>query len=174
MNDFVNPNQRGVSLPPGCKDLMDVLKPRGAAAQEGNVKSAGVVEQWGSTGSLKDLPGRVATVDLHRAANCTLTVGTAEVALLLILHRSEGIGLHLSFWLEPDVDREKLVRDLIQRHGIIPIIAGDPLADGERTVNFYSLRVARGQAAEVMGDFLRIVLGVTEETVVKYRFMAVG
>jgi len=25
-NPFVNPNQRGVELPPGCKDLMDVLK----------------------------------------------------------------------------------------------------------------------------------------------------
>jgi hypothetical protein len=25
-NPFVNPNQRGVELPPGCKDLMDVPK----------------------------------------------------------------------------------------------------------------------------------------------------
>jgi hypothetical protein len=27
MNPFVNPNKRGISLPSGCKDLIDVLKP---------------------------------------------------------------------------------------------------------------------------------------------------
>lgn len=29
MNPFVNPNKRDVTLPPGCKDLIDVLKPSG-------------------------------------------------------------------------------------------------------------------------------------------------
>jgi hypothetical protein len=27
MNPFVNPHQRGIDLPPGCKDLIDVIKP---------------------------------------------------------------------------------------------------------------------------------------------------
>jgi hypothetical protein len=33
MNDFVNPQHRGVNLPPGCKDLMDVLKANVAAGE---------------------------------------------------------------------------------------------------------------------------------------------
>ena len=33
-NDFVIPNQRGVELPAGCKDLMDVLKMGGSVRQE--------------------------------------------------------------------------------------------------------------------------------------------
>jgi hypothetical protein len=34
MSDFVNPNQRSVSLPPGCKDLIDVLQPESAIYEQ--------------------------------------------------------------------------------------------------------------------------------------------
>ena len=33
MSDFVNYHNRSISLPPGCKDLMDVLRPHGLGVE---------------------------------------------------------------------------------------------------------------------------------------------
>jgi len=41
-NPFVNPNQRGVELPPGCKDLMDVLKKEESGRQGLNPRRSAV------------------------------------------------------------------------------------------------------------------------------------
>ncbi len=38
MNPFVNPHQRGIDLPPGCKDLIDVLKPKAPVTETENLK----------------------------------------------------------------------------------------------------------------------------------------
>jgi len=57
-NPFVNPNQRGVELPPGCKDLIDVRRLpqsrtplRDGAGSVGDMGDYfGVLAEWKSTG----------------------------------------------------------------------------------------------------------------------------
>jgi hypothetical protein len=46
-NRFVNPNQGGVELPPGCKDLMALLKSEGS---EGASLRVGVANGLGTAG----------------------------------------------------------------------------------------------------------------------------
>src|SRR5690242_4966749 len=64
---FVNPNQRGVELPAGCKDLMDVLKMDGGG---GSTAYSLRMER----GKLREVPERVATLCRSKAFLKGLTV----------------------------------------------------------------------------------------------------
>jgi hypothetical protein len=55
-NDFVNPYERGVELPAGCKDLYEFLKKMGT--QKRNARTIFPLRR----GSLKDVPGYVEEV----------------------------------------------------------------------------------------------------------------
>ena len=87
-NDFVNPNQRGVELPAGCKDLMDVLKIGGSVPQA--MGRAAI-----SYGVLSDVKQRVETF-LQSEAGELLSVGIPQRRILVILLKRED-GLTLNF-----------------------------------------------------------------------------
>ena len=86
-NDFVNPNQRGVQLPAGCKDLHELLKKMGA--QRPRAQLIFLPER----GSLKDLPIFVQRLYMeHYGMSLYVTIRAAK-AILWIENRYGGCTL---------------------------------------------------------------------------------
>src|SRR5438128_11799207 len=79
-NPFVNPNQRGVDLPPGCKDLNDVLTRAGMEAQC-------VIPSRVETGGLSEV----------RSYVCRLYQAKSRRQVLLVIHSASGAWLVLSY-----------------------------------------------------------------------------
>src|SRR4051812_47104885 len=89
-NPFVNPNQRGAELPPGCKDLMDVLKMQGS-------KRLGVGRPAISRGVLSEVEQRVEIFLESGGDRQLLSVGIPKRGILLILLKREGdVSLNFS------------------------------------------------------------------------------
>ena len=102
-NDFVNPNQRGVELPEGCKDLMDVLK------MDGSVRPA--ERPVISYGALSEIEQRVETFLEWRNGEMLFSVGVPKRGILLILlKRTEGLLLNFSV-----PAKEESVKEVIKR-----------------------------------------------------------
>lgn len=108
-NPFVNPNQRGIQLPLGCKDLMDVLKMTGgrdlAAAYSSKAVlgvSSGTVKT--ESGNLDELAprltgffevftqGKMFAVSVCEKRVFLAVVGTRvnELVLILFLHQDQA------------------------------------------------------------------------------------
>src|SRR6266568_946681 len=65
MSEFVNYNKRGITLPPGCKDLSDLLKPKGLRNAPGPilaVEQPPVVREETLTATLAEIEQHVAMV----------------------------------------------------------------------------------------------------------------
>ncbi len=90
-NDFVNPNQRRVELPAGCKDLNEFLQKIGA--QEHTARPLFPLQH----GTLKDVPRFVQHVYLeHYGLSLVVTVRAAEA--IFWVHNRHG-GSRLTFLL---------------------------------------------------------------------------
>jgi hypothetical protein len=89
-NDFVNPNERGVELPPGCKDLMDVLK-------KGGVDQPAAGRPVISYGALSEIEQRVGAFLLSGVDRQLLSVGIPKRSIMLILLKRGGdVSLNFS------------------------------------------------------------------------------
>jgi hypothetical protein len=103
-NDFVNPNQRGVGLPPGCKDLMDVLK-------MGGIERPPVGRPVILYGALSEVEQRVGTFLQWGDGELLFSVGVPKRGILLILlRRTEGLMLNFSV-----PAKQESVKDVIRR-----------------------------------------------------------
>ena len=90
-NDFVNPNQRGVELPPGCKDLNELLQ-----QQKGAQKARPIFPL--QRGSLKDIPSQVQAVYMENYDMSLVVIIRAANAILCV-QNSPG-GPKLTFLLK--------------------------------------------------------------------------
>jgi len=85
-NEFVNPNQRGVELPAGCKDLHELLQ---KTTQKPTARPIFGVKR----GSLKDVPNYVQRVYMEPyGLSLVVTIRAAE-AILLVHNRHTGCSL---------------------------------------------------------------------------------
>ena len=90
-NDFVNPNQRGVQLPAGCKDLHELLKMMGAQKRRAQL----ILPL--KRGSLKDLPIFVQRLYMeHYGMSLYVTIRAAKAILWIENHHG---GCTLKFLL---------------------------------------------------------------------------
>jgi len=90
-NDFVNPNQRGVDLPAGCKDLNELLQKMGA--QKRIAQSIFPAKH----GNLKDIPMYLQRLYMeHYGLSLVVTIRAAES--ILWVHNRYG-GCRLTFQL---------------------------------------------------------------------------
>ncbi len=93
MGPFVNPNQRGVELPPGCKDLMDVLK----SEQTGEGWSATITTPAISYGKLSEVEERVGAFLEPGAAIRLFSVGIPKRnVFIMLVGRAEDLTLNFS------------------------------------------------------------------------------
>ena len=102
-NDFVNPNQRGVELPAGLKDLHEMLEKLGA--QKPVARPSFPLER----GSLKDLPRFVQGLYMEQyGLSLAITIRAAKA--ILWIHNRYG-GPRLSFLVR---DRHIMLAPVIQ------------------------------------------------------------
>jgi hypothetical protein len=95
-NPFVNPNQRGVDLPPGAKDLMDVLK-----FSEMNWPPAGLPTI--SYGPLSEVPHRIETFLESGTDTQLFSAGVPGRDIFLILLKPGGADIEFFRTGEPTI-----------------------------------------------------------------------
>ena len=102
-NPFVNPNQRGVELPAGCKDLLDVLKTHGGKHGPGRT--------WIEYGGLGEVETRVLNFFKSSAKRKLFSMGILEKRIFMALRVHEReVSLNL-FVYDDQIDaKEALVR----------------------------------------------------------------
>lgn len=109
----MNPNQRGVELPPGCKDLMDVLKTSGR-------QRPGAESQMVWPGVLSEVEQRV-EIFLQSGATGLLFVGIPQrPGQVILLKREDGLTLNFPI----PAKRRPVVRRIFQEPKIVRSIEG--------------------------------------------------
>jgi len=103
-NLFVNPNQRGVDLPPGCKDLMDVLKIDGG-------ERPGAESQMVWYGVLSNIEQQVESFLQSGTDTQLFSVGIPKRHIMLILAKRGGV-LTLNFSVPA---KKQSIKDAIRR-----------------------------------------------------------
>jgi hypothetical protein len=117
-NDFVNPNQRGVELPAGCKDLNQVLQKMGAQKRMARPIFPQV------RGNLRDVPRYVQRVYMeHYGFSLGVVIRAAEA--LLWVHNLHS-GPALTFLLrQQHAMPASLVQDLFGNGGFHEEVSGE-------------------------------------------------
>jgi hypothetical protein len=117
-NDFVNPNQRGVELPAGCKDLNEVLQKMGAQKQMAQPIFPQV------RGDLGDVPRYVERVYMGQYGLSLGVVIRAAEALLWVHNHHTGPAL--TFLLRKQHTMlAPLVEDLFGNGGFHQEVSGE-------------------------------------------------
>jgi hypothetical protein len=170
MNDFVDPKHRGVNLPPGYKDLVDVL--------EGKRKGSGSAE-WHSQTAMESIPsGGLAYAEkyLHRffasrleGRRPFLHFLTAHDGFTFLLLNSKNAPLAVFTFPRQDTAPERSVRQIFANAGI------NPVSDEAGTGNFvraiqYLLPIEFLDAHTIVANLLKDAYGVTEKAGLRFRF----
>jgi hypothetical protein len=87
-NDFVNPNQRGVELPPGCKDLNELLQQH-MGVQKRKARPIFPIKP----GSMKDIPRYVQAVYMENYGESLVVIIRAANAILYVHNAPSGSRL---------------------------------------------------------------------------------
>jgi hypothetical protein len=119
MSDFVNYKKRGVGLPPGCKDLIDLLKPKGkkdVTRLMECIKRA-TVKHDQATGTLPDMLSRLQTLFSSRALFSTFCAQSPDGRLVLWLMKPEDAEMRASITFEEQTDLERAVREFLASRG---------------------------------------------------------
>jgi len=150
MNSFVNPNQRGIELPEGCKDLIDALH---MSQKPSVVENKPVVPQ-----GFADLESYVCLMSEPSSKKKSLTIccWQHEDKVLLSLIRPKGV-LHVMMILNcARPENEKVARAVLDSAGIS--LAQDQLAGDAGNENRYLIFSAPAiprEAAHLIADLLR-------------------
>jgi hypothetical protein len=157
-NPFVNPNQRGVELPAGCKDLMDVLKKGGSVRHPAGRPVI-------SYGVLSEGEQRVGAFLQWGYGELLFSVGVPKRGIMLVLlKRTEGLTLNLAV-----PAKQESVKDVIKRIFENPKF-GENICGLEHVS--VALNSAKDAVARMMLELLVEGFGVLEEeqlTFVSYK-----
>src|SRR3954469_1917910 len=116
---FVNYHKRAVTLPEGCKDLIDLLRSNRSPTLDvmaSPVGKAQVVHGDSELGSLSNIRNYVEKVFNGGAAQCVLTIVLEREELTLFLCRiPEPAGLNASVWFPDDLNHVMVMRAFFLR-----------------------------------------------------------
>jgi hypothetical protein len=175
MSQFVNYNKRAITLPPGCKDLADVLKP---AHLRGNVHGTTpgafqvpeVHRDHFSTDGLAQI-GRYVSMLFDSSSNFTLTIDLHDDRFPVALGRDpESVvlgspaGTALLMLCTNDPERERGIRTFFSQRSIQPLsdfAEGFPRSVGERSL-IYPLPSNASESAALLSELLRDVYGLSD------------
>jgi hypothetical protein len=141
MNDFVNPQHRGVNLPPGFKDLMDVIEAKGTPGTETPIyalhsnRASPVFERHVNGLS-----------QVERFLNLLLNSKSKDSFLSVMLKNGRFFGLNLSGTVlkvsvafgEGDLVLERTLREIFAEVRVIPVVQTYSPIKG---TNFYGFDV---------------------------------
>ena len=183
MSKFVNFKKREIALPPGCKDLIDVLKPGRRVSSKYHVNIAGqhpAVSRAGQTvGGLSEIRKYVAMVLESRAVAFTLQITSPNRQLIVSLFHENAMKvrtLGASLLVQKDADSEKAVRGFLSRHHLrSPEDTGIPeqMFPDEPWQLIYEISAFPSDAAQlarILIDLYREVGGLTDESELNFHY----
>ena len=121
MSHFVNYNKRSVTLPPGCKNLIDLLRPTELPKDHATPlrsEQPTVTRGESFTGRLSEIGKYVAMVFQARAEMVILLLSTPDDQLTMNLGRDQSGAISASVVFGHEADRERAVRAFYARHGL--------------------------------------------------------
>jgi len=110
MSEFVNFNKRNISLPAGCKDLLDVLKHTGSAAKI-------TTDDW-STEKLHDIAKWISAVLESKALLAKFALFSLDNRLSLHIFQINGETLDTSVGYTRSSENEQKMRAIFQHAGL--------------------------------------------------------
>jgi hypothetical protein len=183
MSQFVNYHKRAFTLPPGCKDLIDVLKPSrrhpAAYATINAFRAPEIHEDHFETGGLAQI-GRYVSMLFDSQSEFALTIThrnpSYEVALCRNPVEMAGIpmGAALALIVTNDSNVEGSVRTFFNQHDIQPVPEFDcfnPISK-ERSM-IYPLPLDAPQASTLITDLLRDVYGLTGNAGLDFHYFTI-
>jgi hypothetical protein len=173
MKPFVNFNKRSINLPPGCKDLADLLRP--PSKPHGPITFDGV--PWVSlpkpehvtTKALADIEPYVERLVISESRGATLMVTDSGLGIFAALYRF-GTSRELVFSVSLDqsdkADCVLCLRAFFERRGILPHLDYS-FATGEAKSKWgcfaYALPADPKGASRLVADFFRDVYQLPEQ-----------
>jgi hypothetical protein len=167
MNQFVNPKKRSIQLPPGCKDLIDVLRPLARKVWAPRVEG----------GTLMDVRRCVNQLFAASEVNVQLCIGSPQGNDHMVLHR-EGTGFSGVVPMRGR-EQERLGEAFFSRRSIKPTndeVIGP--ADGfikhpdmPTRVMVVPLPAVASDTVELVVALLREVYGVSEESRLEFLYV---
>ena len=125
MSDFVNFNKRSISLPPGCTDLIDVLRLHGPGVewqrpQAGTDLSRGVTRGGMTKGPAQDIEKHIRRAVAPVALTFILRIAPADERMLFCLVRGLHKPLRAFIAAETKTAQEAAVRQFLSNHHLEP------------------------------------------------------
>jgi hypothetical protein len=176
MGKLVNYKKRSVELPPGCKDLVDVLRKVSKSKTCRPIKSQWVPvpkpEQIATRGLDHIL--RFMTRVLESTAKFTslkIELPDREAAISVLRHSRPGI-LDLMLFVCRDTEEERAIRAFFAQQQVAATVdyLCRPVTPSSTRGLRYPLPQDATAASSLIGDFLRAVHGLTEEAGIDFTF----
>ena len=121
MFEFINYKSRSVALPPGCKDLIDLLRPAGLPKAEAVVSTDehSVVTRGESvTARMPEIGKYVARVFHAPGKMVIVLMSTVDEQFTINLSRDQSATIAAHVVFGHSADRERAMRTFCQRHGL--------------------------------------------------------
>jgi hypothetical protein len=159
MAKFVNYKKRSVTLPAGCKDLLDLLQPakRAATGLEGQPAPEFREERFHRSGLLQ-VERFIAMLFASSAELFVLMITIRDDRVPIVLHRNRGGGAVVVHPSAEDLDRARAIRGFFRRLGVKPL-HDLPVPEAFKSLA-YVLRGGISHVAGVIDGLLREPYGL--------------
>lgn len=173
MSPFVNYRKRSVNLPPGCKDLIDVLQPGRTTSRQLNTPEQPVVTHGRHvTDSLSEIHHYVALVVGATSDFFTLMISTVDEGLTLLVYRQAGARLRVLMLISDGLEQEQRIREFFRCSRLTPLqeysFAGFSPGEAARSV-VYPLPSPAPEASRLTMELLRTACGLTDQSLLRFR-----
>jgi hypothetical protein len=173
-----DPNKRDYLLPPGCKDLIDLLQPRGGGQEKipGARAKIKMSRRGRRNGGLADIEKYLAMVFASRTLTFSLDIRPPGECLSVHVSRHNDRELDASLYVQMNTSEEKAIRDFFHRHHLpapadseIPagFVPGLPVYD---RFTISPVPPGAGELAGFLAELLREVCGLNEESSLRFSY----
>ena len=182
MSKFVNYKKRGVALPPGCKDLIDVLKPSPSSYQTilatlGGFNSRKIVRHETVVGTLSDIPKYVVMMFQPRKSSFWLQISPTEASISLDVAWVKGAYTIACVVFPFEAEPGRTVVQLLERHGLQrphdawnPIYVSACSQPGQVICPISPLPSEAPKLSALVTDFFREVWRVKEDAELRFQW----
>ena len=179
MSKFVNYKKRSITLPPGCKDLIDLLQQHQQSETDSTISSVRyptVTRDESGTVMVCEIAKYVAMPFESAALSSVLTLSAPEEHLTVDFGQMDGRLFYASATFDENADRERLMREFFISQGLqtpdtdwtpTQFVAGVPV---QIIFRILPLPPDAATAAQLAIALFRRVCGLTDHSELKFHY----
>jgi hypothetical protein len=177
MSDFVNYNKRSVALPPGCKDLIDLLRSQARKTDTGGPLMS--PRRGESVGTMAHLE-KYAQMLFESDAKFFLSITSEDGEVLIRAIRYEDVWLEAGVCVQEATELERTLRTFFIDHGLAlpqgPPLAFDwiPNAPVYRTYDFSPAPRDADAFVALVTDVFQQVAGLKAESRLCFQYVEIA